>query len=161
MYRLNLSSRCIYLIVILLYMISASLSQNYTWKFFPMSLKTLGQPLHHCEVEPRSLCVLGPLPPSYIPTQYWIWFLVFFHAFAITFYFMWWLYSVYMYCTTYVPDIQRAQKRAGVTNVCDMWVPGAELGSFIRTASTLNHWTIFQAPAISLAILLLFEIVTK
>lgn len=96
MYRLNHLSRCIYLIVILLYMILASFSQNYTWKFFPMSLKTLGQPHHHFVVEPRSLCVLGPLPPSYIPSSILNLILSIFSCLRYTFYFMWWLFILYI-----------------------------------------------------------------
>lgn len=102
-----------YLIVILLYTISASFRQNYTWKFSPMSLKTLGQPHHHCEVEPRSLCVLGTLPPSCLPSSILNLILSIFSCLRHYFLFsVVTLYSVYMYCTTYVPDIQRAQKRA-------------------------------------------------
>lgn len=82
-------------------------------EIFPHVIKNLGQPHHHCEVEPRSLCVLGTLPPSCLPSSILNLILSIFSC--LRYYFLFsvvTLYSVYMYCTTYVPDIQRAQKRA-------------------------------------------------
>lgn len=164
MYRLNHSSRCIYLIVILLYMISASLSQNYTWKFFPMSLKTLGQPHHHCEVEPRSLCLLGPLPPSCIPSSILNLTLSIFSCLR---YFMWWLFILYICIVLRMCLISKEPRRGhwipwNRSYKC-LWHVGTRSWTWVfyknsKYSEPLNH---LSSSCSFLAILLLFEIVTK